>query len=74
MTNFKKVIDMKNIKESISDELCEFCMTDRQQAERSRVFRIKIKEFLERLNIDIEINLSITVRDNKHFVFFKDNK
>lgn len=37
-------------------------------------FRIKIKKFLERINVDIDIDLFIIVRDNKHFVFIKNDK
>ena len=73
MINSKKIIDMKSIKSFASNELCELCLASHQQAKRSRIFRIKIKKFLERINVDIEIDLSTTSRDNKIFVLIKDD-
>ena len=73
MINSKKVISMKSIKGSASNELCEPCLASHQQAERSRISRIKVKKFLERINVDIEIDLSTTSRDNKVFVLIKDD-
>ena len=74
IVNFKKIIDIKSIKNSISKKLYKLYLFDRQQVERSRVFKIKIKNFLERINVDIKINLFTISRDNKYFVLIKNDK
>ena len=74
IVNFKKIINIKSIKDSISKKLCEFYLFDRQQVERSRVFKTKAKKFLKKINVDIKIDFSIISRDNKYFVLIKDDK
>ena len=70
--NVNKIIDMKNVIEFISNVLCDSCMKNRQQIEKSRVFMIKTIEFLDRIDVDIEKSLSIIFRDNKIFVLIKN--
>ena len=71
LINAKKIIDMKNVIDLISETICESCMTDRSQQERSRVLMTKIIEFIWKINVYINIDLPITFRDNRHFVLLK---
>ena len=71
LINAKKVIDMKNVIDLISKMICKSCMTDRLQQERSRVLITKIIEFIWKINVDIDIDLSIIFRDYRHFVLLK---
>ena len=71
LINIKKIIDMKNIIDFISETICELCMTDRSQQKRSRVLITKIIKFIWKINVDIDIDLFIIFRDNRHFVFLK---
>ena len=71
LINAKKVIDMKNVIDFISETICESCMTDRSQQERSRVLITKVIEFIWKINVDIDTDLSIIFRDYRHFVLLK---
>ena len=71
LINVKKIIDMKNVIDLISETICESCMTDRSQQEWSHVFMTKIIEFIWKINVDIDIDLSITFRGYRHFVLLK---
>ena len=71
LVNAKKIIDMKNVIDFISETICKSCMTDRSQQERSRVLMTKITEFIWKINVDIDIDLLTTFRGNRHFVLLK---
>ena len=71
LINAKKIINMKNVIDFILKMICESCMTGRSQQERSRVFMTKIIKFIWKINVDIDIDLFITFRDNRHFVLLK---
>ena len=69
--NAKKIIDMKNVIDLISETICESCMTGRSQQERSRSLMTKITEFIWKINVNIDTDLLITFRGNRHFMLLK---
>ena len=71
LVNAKKIIDMKNVIDFISETIYESCMTGRSQQKRSRVLMTKITEFIWKINVDIDIDLLTTFRGNRHFVLLK---
>ena len=73
ITNAKKIINMKSVTDFIFQELCELCLKNHQQAERSRVSKIKITIFLRRINVDIKIDFSTIARDNRIFILIKND-
>ena len=71
LVNAKKIIDMKNVIDFISETICESCMTDRSQQKQFCVFMTKIIEFIWKINVDIDIDLLIIFCGNCHFVLLK---
>ena len=71
LINAEKIIDMKNVIDFISETICESCMTGRSQQEQSRVLMTKVTEFIWKINVDIDIGLSIIFRDYRHFMLLK---
>ena len=71
LVNAKKVIDMENVIDFISETICESCIADRSQQKRSRVFMTKVIEFIWKINVDIGTGLSIIFRDYRHFMLLK---
>ena len=72
IANVSKIKDMKNVKKSVFDKICELCMKKRQQIEISRISVFKFTIFLKKINVDIKSSLSIIAKNNKIFVFIKD--
>ena len=71
LVNAKKVINMKNVIDLISETVCESCMADRSQQKQFRVLMTKIIEFIWKINVDIDTDLLIIFRGNRHFMLLK---
>ena len=71
LINAKKIINMKNVIDFMSETICELCMTDRSQQKQFYIFMTKIIKFIWKINVNIDIDLLIIFRDNRHFVLLK---
>ena len=71
LINAKKIIDMENVIDFISEMIYESCMIDCSQQERSRIFMTKVVEFIWNINVDIDTDLLITFRNYRHFILLK---
>ena len=69
--NFSKIIDMKKVKNSVSNMLCEFCMLDRQQIEIFEISIWKSTKFVIKISVDIDDSLLTTIRNNRFFILIK---
>ena len=54
IANFNKIIDIKKVKNFVSNAFCEICMFDRQQIEIFKNFIWKFAKFAIKINVDID--------------------
>ena len=71
IANFNKIIDIKKIKNFVSNAFCEFCMFDRQQIEIFKIFIWKFAKFAIKINVDIDDFFFTTMKNNRIFIFIK---
>ena len=71
IANFNKIIDMKEVKDFVSNMFCELCMFDRQQIEIFKISTWKFTMFELKISVDIDDLLSLTIRSNRFFIFIK---
>jgi hypothetical protein len=76
---YENVIKMKNLITSIdftglkSEEICETCMKDRQKRIVNRISRTRSAKFLDIIHFDLDGSLSLTRKEEMHYIIFRDD-
>ena len=73
LSNAKKIKRMKEIRDFVSQQLCESCMKEKQQAESTRHLMTKSIESFNKIQVNIEDSLSRIFRANRFFALIKND-
>ena len=73
LSNAKKIKRIKEIRDFVSQQLCESCMKEKQQAESTRHLMTKSIESFNKIQVNIEDSLSRIFRANRFFALIKND-